>query len=212
MKYTSKSNLLEELKKLPYFEKELIYDLGKNEKTYNLKKSSIDTYISRFLKHKEIVPLKRALYVTTDFYNKNKNNPSYLFYISNILKSPSYISSWTALQYYNLATEVIHTITAVSTKVTRSYKTKIGAFSYQSIKKELFSDFSLIKDGDFEFFIATPAKALFDLLYFKTRQFKNVNFKDIDYLIEELRIDMAEMDEIEKNKFYSIIKNHIKYE
>ena len=212
MKYTSKSNLLEELKKLPYFDKELICDLGENEKTYNLKKSSIDTYISRFFKHKEIISLKRGLYVTTDFYNKHRNDTSYLFYLSNILRTPSYISSWTALQYYNLATEIIHTITAVTTKVTRSYKTKIGAFSYQSIKKDLFSDFVLVKKDDFEFFIATPAKALFDLLYFKTRQFKNIKLNDIEYLIEELRIDMAEMDETEKNKFYSMIKKYIKYE
>lgn len=212
MKYTSKTNLLEELKRFPHFNKELIYDLGKNEKTYNLKKSSVDTYISRFLKHKEIIPLKRGLYITTDFYNKHKNDTSYLFYLSNILRSPSYISSWTALQYYNLATEVIHTITAVTTKVTRSYKTKVAAFSYRSIKKDLFSDFSLIKNGDFEFFIATPAKALFDLLYFKTKQFKNIKIKNIDYLIEELRIDMAEMDETEKNKFYSMLKKYIKYE
>lgn len=212
MKYTSKSNLLEELKKLSYFDKELVYDLGKNEKTYNLKNTTINTYISRFLKHKEIISLKRGLYVTMDFYNKHRNDTSYLFYLSNILRSPSYISSWTALQYYNLATEVIHTMTAVTTKVTRSYKTKIGTFSYQSIKKDLFSDFSIIKNSDFEFFIATPAKALFDLLYFKTKQFKNTKLKDIDYLIEELRIDMAEMEETEKNKFYSMLKKYIKYE
>ena len=212
MKYTSKSNLLEELKKLPYFNKDLIYDLGKNEKTYNLKDSTIDTYISRFLKHKDIISLKRELYVTTDFYDKHRNDTSYLFYLSNILRSPSYVTSWTALQYYNLATEIIHTVTAVTTKITRSYKTKIGAFSYQSIKKDLFSDFSLIKDNNFEFFIATPAKALFDLLYFKTKQFKNIKLNDIDYLIEELRIDITEMDETEKNKFYYMLKKYIKYE
>ena len=212
MKYTSKDNLLEELKTLPYFKKELIYDLGKNEKTHNLTDSTLDTYISRFLKHKDIISLKRGFYVTTNFYNKHRNDTSYLFYLSNILRSPSYITSWTALQYYNLATEVIHTITAVTTKVTRSYKTKIGAFSYQSIKKDFFSDFNLIKNGDFEFFIASPAKSLFDLLYFKTKQFKNIKFTDVDYLIEELRIDMAEMDENEKNKFYSMLKKYIKYE
>lgn len=210
MKYTSKDNLLEELKILPYFKKELIYNLGKNEKTHNLMDSTIDTYISRFLKYKDIISLKRGFYVTADFYNKHRNNTSYLFYLSNILRTPSYISSWTALQYYNLATEIIHTVTAVTTKVTRSYKTKIGAFSYQSIKKDLFSDFSLIKNDDFEFFIATPAKALFDLLYFKTKQFKNLKLNDVDYLVEELRIDMAVMDKTEKNKFYSIIKNHLK--
>jgi len=204
----SKKNLLEELKILPYFNRERVFQLGKNEKNYNLKSSTIDTYISRFLKHKEIISLRRGLYVSTDFYNKNKNNTSYLFYLANIMRKPSYISSWTALQYYNLNTEIIHTVTSVTPKVTRSYKTKIGTFSYQSIKEDLFSDFSLV-EGKFNFFIASPPKALFDLLYFKTRQFKGLKLEDVDLLIEELRIDIGEMNEEEKKKFYLMIRKYI---
>jgi len=211
MKRKSKNNLLEELKSLPYFSKERICQLGKNEKSYNLKDSTLNTYISRFLKDKEIIPLKRGLYVSTHFYNSNKNNLSYSFFLANIIKKPSYISSWTALQYYNLATEIIHTTISVTPKVTRTYKTKIGTFSYQSLKKDLFSNFSLIKDK-FEFFIAPPSKALFDLLYFKTKQFRGIKIKDIDSIINDLRIDINEMDEEEKNKFYSMINNYIHYE
>ncbi|HBY73165.1 MAG TPA: hypothetical protein DEG44_00540 [Candidatus Kerfeldbacteria bacterium] len=211
MKYKAKSNLLEELKNLPCFGKEYIFQLSRNEKNYNLKKSTIDTYISRFLINNEIIPFKRGVYVTTDFYNKHKGSTAYLFYLANILRKPSYISLWTALQYHNLATEVIHTITSVTTKVTRDYRTKIGTFSYQSVKAEMFSDFYLIKD-DFDFFIATPAKALFDLLYFKTRQFKSVKFSDIDPLLSELRIDMEEMDKAEREKFYSMVKKYVPYE
>lgn len=211
MKYKAKSNLLEELKSLPYFNKDRIFTLGKNEKTYNLADNTINTYISRSLKGKDIISLKNGLYISTDFYNKNKSNISYLYFLANIIRRPSYISSWTALQYYNLTTEVIYTITSVTPKVTRDYKTKIGTFSYQSIKRELFSDFSLIKDG-FDFFIASPSKALFDLLYFRTRQLKGLKLKDIDLLIEELRIDINEMDKKEKEKFYSMIKNYIHYE
>jgi predicted transcriptional regulator of viral defense system len=211
MKYRAKNNLLEELKSLPYFNKNYVFQLGKDEKNYNLKNSTINTYISRFLKNKEIISLKRGVYVTTDFYNKHKGDTSYLFYLANILRKPSYVSSWTALQHYNLATEIIHTTTSVTTKVTRDYKTKIGTFSYQSVKENLFSDFSLVK-GDFEFFIATPAKALFDLLYFKTRQFRGVKFKNINLLIEELRININEMKKEEQNKFYSMVKNYMHYE
>ncbi|MFH1533307.1 MAG: hypothetical protein ABID64_00020 [Nitrospirota bacterium] len=218
MKYGVKNNLLEELKSMPYFNKDHVFQLGKDERKYNLKKSTIDTYISRFLKHKEIIPLKREMYVTSDFYNKNKGDISYLFYLANILRRPSCVSSWTALQYYNLATEVIHTITSVTPKVTRNYKTKIGTFSYQSIKESLFSDFSLVKgkpdspaDG-FDFFIASPSKALFDLLYFKTRQFRGIKFEDINLLIEELRINIDEMNEEERKKFYSMTKNYINHE
>ncbi|KKP59624.1 MAG: hypothetical protein UR53_C0001G0124 [Candidatus Magasanikbacteria bacterium GW2011_GWC2_34_16] len=205
MKY--REILIEQLKPLPYFDKKAIYQLSEQ---YGLKNTTVDTYISRSLKRKDIIPLKKGLYVSADFYNKNKNDISYSFYIANILRTPSYISSWTALQYYDLATEAIHITTSITPKITRSYKTKAGNFTYQSIQKELFSNFSLIK-GNFDFFIASPSKALFDLLYFKTRQFRSVRFENIKPLIEDLRIDINEMSEEEQKNLFSMIKNYIHY-
>ncbi|MFA6392088.1 MAG: hypothetical protein WCW66_05080 [Patescibacteria group bacterium] len=210
MKRKSKSNLLEELTSLPYFTKDLICQLGKAENSYSLKDSTIDTYISRFLKEKEIISLKRGLYVSMDFYNSNKDNLSYSFFLANIIKKPSYISSWAALQYYNLSTEIIHTITSITPRVTRNYETKIGTFSYQSVKKNLFSDFSFVKDK-FEFFIASPSKALFDLLYFKTRQFRGIKINDVDSIIEDLRIDISELGEEERKRFYFMINKNIRH-
>ncbi|OGH64736.1 MAG: hypothetical protein A2821_01105 [Candidatus Magasanikbacteria bacterium RIFCSPHIGHO2_01_FULL_41_23] len=75
----------------------------------------------------------------------------------------------------------------------------------------MFSNFSSVK-GKFDFFIASPSKALFDLLYFKTRQFRGVHFEDIKSLIEELRIDIDEMSEEEQKKLFSMIKNYLHYE
>jgi len=206
MKY--KEVIFEQLKVQPYFNKVVIHQLGKQ---YGLKSATVDTYISQSLRRKEIIPLKNGLYVSVDFYNKNKNDIAYSFYLANIIRKPSYISSWTALQYYDLTTEAIHTIIAITPKVTRSYKTKAGSFSYQSIKKELFSDFQLV-GGEFDFFIASPAKALFDLLYFKTRQFRGVKFSDIKGLVSELRIDIDDMDKENQEKFYIMIKKYIRYE
>ena len=200
----SKSNLLEQLKSLPHFGKNTVYQLGKQ---LGLKDSTVNTYISRFLKYKEIIQLKRGYYVSADFFEKNKNDISYSFYLSNVIRTPSYVSSWAALQYYNLATEAIHSITSVTPKVTREYQTKVGNFSYQSIKKDLFSDYSLTK-GKFNFFIASPSKALFDLLYFRTNQFRGVTSGNIKMLVEELRIDIDEMDKNEQKKFYSMIKTY----
>ena len=157
------------------------------------------------MRHKEILQLKRGLYVSADFFAKNKNDISYSFYLANILRTPSYVSSWTALQYYNLTTEAIRSVTSVTQKVTRDYETRAGTFSYQSIKKDLFSDYSLEK-GKFDFYIASPSKALFDLLYFRTNQFRGVEFGDIKKMVEELRIDINEMDKSERNKFYEKVK------
>lgn len=222
----SKKNLLEQLKSLPYFSKDSLYQLGKQ---LGLADTTVDTYISRFLKHKEIFQLKKGLYISDDFFSKNRSNIAYPFYLSNIIRTPSYISSWSALQFYNLTTEAIYSITSVTPKVTRSYKTKAGIFTYQSIKEELFSGFSLMQEesasfvspalsaeklvgrqsGELDFYIASPAKALFDLLYFRTHQFRGVRSKDARALVEELRIDVDEMDKKERAKFYTMIKKYL---
>ncbi|MBU1164011.1 hypothetical protein KKA15_00435 [Patescibacteria group bacterium] len=214
----SKKNLLEQLKSLPYFNKNTVYQLGKQ---LGLKDSTVDTYISRFLKYKEILQLKNGLYVSANFFEKNRTDVSYSFYLANIIRTPSYVSSWAALQYYDLTTEAIHAITSVTPKVTRNYQTKAGNFVYQSIKKDLFSGFSLAKGtpdspalsadrpaGGFDFYIASPSKALFDLLYFKTCQFRVIKIEKIKALIEELRIDIDEMDKAEQKKLYSMINKY----
>ena len=200
----SKNNLLEQLKSLPHFGKKTVYQLGKQ---LGLKDGTVDTYISRFLKYKEIIWLNKGLYISSDFFEKNKNDISYSFYLANIIRTPSYVSSWAALQYYNLTTEAIHSITSITPKVTRDFETKAGNFTYQSIKKDLFSDFSLTK-GKFDFYIASPSKALFDLLYFRTHQFHAVKPENINALIEELRIDIDEMNKEEQVKFYEMIKKY----
>jgi len=200
----SKSNLLEQLKSLPHFSKNTVFQLGKQ---LGLKDSTVNVYISRFLKYKDIYRLKNGLYVSADFFEKNRNDISYSFYLANVIRTPSYISSWAALQYYNLATEAIHSITSVTLKVTKEYQTKAGNFSYQSISKDFFTDFSLAK-GKFDFYIASPSKALFDLLYLRTRQFNGLDIEKIKTMIAELRIDIDEVEKSEQDKFYSMINKY----
>src|SRR3989344_3193830 len=118
------------------------------------------------------------------------------------------MSSWAALQFYNPASEAIRTLTSVTSKVTRGYETKAGTFSYQSINRNLFSDYSLVK-GKFDFYIASPSKALFDLLYFRTHQFRSVRFGDIAKMVEELRVDIDEMDEEDRKRFYEKVKEYL---
>ena len=131
----SKKNLLEQLKPLPHFGKKTVYQLGKQ---LELKDSTVNTYISRFLKYKEIYRFKNGLYVSADFFEKNKNDVSYSFYLANVIRTPSYVSSWAALQYYNLATEAIHSITSVTPKVTRTIRQESAPFPISRSKKNSF--------------------------------------------------------------------------
>lgn len=203
MKY--REILIDQLKSLPYFSKETIVSLSRQ---YGLKGTTVDVYISRSLARKDIISLKKGVYVTADFYNQHAGDISYTFYLANILRTPSYVSSWSALQYYELTTEAIGTVASVTPKITRVYNNRAGSFSYQSIKKDLFSGFNTI-NGKFNFFIATPAKALFDLLYFKTKQFSGVDIKMVDALVDTLRIDMDEMETKERDALYAMVKKYL---
>lgn len=200
----SKKNLLEELNGLPYFDKNTVIQLGRHA---GLKDATVDTYISRFLKSKDIYHLKKGLYISAEFLNKNKGDISYSFYLANVIRKPSYVSSWAALQYYGLTTEAIHSITSVTRRGTAAHETRAGNFSYQSIQKDLFSSITLVR-GKFDFFIASPAKALFDLLYFRTRQLRGISREEIDRMIEDLRIDIDEMSREELENFYTMIQKY----
>jgi len=206
MKY--REVIIEQFKNQPYFTKESFVQISRE---YDIKDSTISSYLVRSVARKDIIQLKRGFYVTNDFYNNNKNDISYIFYLANVLRGPSYVSSWAALQYYNLTTEIINTVTSVSEKITRDYITKINTFSYHSINKKLFSDFILVK-RKFEFFIASPSKALFDLLYFKTNQLRGIKLEEINNIIEDLRIDIDEMEPDEKKKFYKLTKKYLNNE
>lgn len=201
----SSSNLLEGLKTMPYLSKDSVQQLGTQ---LELSEGTIDNYISRYFKRRQLHKLKRGFYVSADFLEKHGLDTSYVFYLANVLRTPSYVSSWTALQYYDLTTEAILTVTSVTPKITRTYQTKAGTFIYQSINREFFTDFSLVK-GTFEFFIASPSKALFDLLYFRTHQFRGTSRDKVMALVEELRIDFDEMNDSEQKKFHAMLTPYI---
>ncbi|KKW32575.1 MAG: hypothetical protein UY77_C0019G0024 [Candidatus Uhrbacteria bacterium GW2011_GWA2_53_10] len=201
----SSANLLEGIKRMPYLSKDSVQQLGTQ---LDLNEGTINSYISRYFKRRQLHKLKRGFYVSADFLDRHGLETSYVFYLANVLRTPSYVSSWTALQYYDLTTEAIATITSVTPKITRTYQTKAGTFIYQSINKELFTDFSLVK-GTFEFFIASPSKALFDLLYFRTHQFRKVSRESIMGMIEELRIEFDEMDNAEQKKFHASLTPYL---
>lgn len=197
-----REKLLNLVKDFPHFNKKTIKELCLK---HNLSLATADSYIHKSIKNNEIIPLKNGVYVTKKFYDENIEDIGYIFYLANQLRKPSYISSWIALDYYNMTTNVINTITSITTKTTRDYSNEAGNFIYNSIKNELFKGFSLIESRlGFKYLIASPAKALFDLIYLSTNQFKTPEPK----ILKRLRIDTNEMNKKEKNKFKKLLKEN----
>lgn len=111
-----------------------------------------------------------------------------LFFISNRIYQPSYISLQSALRWHDLIPEGVFTITAVCTRKTNRFATPYGNFSYRQLRPKLFFGYRLIPYQKFHIKIAEPEKALLDLLYLNPHLSSQGHF-------EELRLNRNEIKE-----------------
>jgi predicted transcriptional regulator of viral defense system len=142
--------------------------------------------LSRWVESGKLIQIRRGLYALSERYRKTEPHP---FYIANQIRRASYVSLQSALEHYGLIPEYVPTVTSVTTGRPQTFKTPLGNYIYRHIKKELFFDYTLeqLTAGQ-SVFIASPEKALLDLLYLTPKS------GDTAYL-EELRLqNMNNMD------------------
>jgi predicted transcriptional regulator of viral defense system len=156
---------------LPVIETEHLF-VGK------LSPEAIEVQISRWEKTGKLVQLKRGIYLLSKSYRKIE---LYEPYVASILKRPSYLSLEKALEYHGMIPEAVPVYTSVTTKRPAKFITKLGTFDYRHIRESLFWGYNSVSVNKQTAFIASPEKALLDLLYLKKAR------TSLDYL-EELRL------------------------
>lgn len=137
-----------------------------------------------------IIRLKRGLYVANPKHS-GKTLSSEL--IANHLYTPSYISMSTALRYYGLIPEAVYVHQSMTVKHSRSFQTPVGYYDYKHISKEAFpiGVRSMYKDN-YAFLIASPEKALCDLIANSSKVILRY-MKDVEaYLEQDIRMDLDE--------------------
>ena len=150
-------------------------------------------------KHDEIIRLKRGLYVVNpDITGKTLSTEL----MANHIYAPSYVSMSTALRYYGLIPETVYETQSMTIKHARSFDTPYGRFTYTSISREAFHiGVRSISNGEFAFMIATPEKALCDLIantpHVNLRFMKEASI----YLEEDLRLDMEQFVRMDPDNF-----------
>ena len=75
--------------------------------------------ISELLKSKELISIRRGLYITGPEMDLPTPEP---FLIANHLRGPSYVSLESALSYWNMIPERAYEISSVSIKTSKIYK------------------------------------------------------------------------------------------
>jgi predicted transcriptional regulator of viral defense system len=78
----------------------------------------------------------------------------------------SYVSLQSALRYYDLIPDIVPVTTSITTGRPTQWKTPLGHYSFRHIKTRLFFGYRLIDLGsNQQAFVATPEKALLDLVH-----------------------------------------------
>lgn len=110
-----------------------------------------------------------------------------LFFISNHIYQPSYISLETAMSYYGFIPEGVFKVTAISTLKTKSFQTVIGNFGYQNIKPSLYFGYLMAPFGSFYFKIAAPEKTILDFLYLHPEMADESHFYELRLNLQEIK-------------------------
>ena len=119
--------------------------------------------LTRWKNSGRIYQLRRGLYALAPPYQKVKPHP---FVVANRLVRASYVSCQSALTFYDLIPEIVPKTISVTGGRPGHWETPLGEFHYHHVKPTLLRGYRLtdLERGQ-QAFVATPEKALLDLVY-----------------------------------------------
>lgn len=164
---------LNTISKLYFGFEDLVRALGISE-------SSARVSASRYVHQGALVRVKKNLYVLRQVWNAATREQK--FVLANIGQTPSYISLLTALDYYEISSQMQRDfVESIAVKRTREIPVNGHIFRYSKIAANLYFGFQK-KNG---FFIATPEKAFLDAIYLMTYG---------RYALDTSALDMAKLN------------------
>lgn len=160
--------------------------------------------IAQLEKAGEIIRLRRNLFVVNP---QETNQPLSSGLIANHLLAPSYVSMQTALRYYGLIPEAVYTVQSMTFKAAKEFNTPVGNFCYYHISREAYPiGITQIKERNGVYIMATPEKALCDLI----ANLPGINLRyrkeALEFLEENLRFDMDRFSQLNPEIFSEYAK------
>lgn len=148
--------------------------------------------LSRMVKNGDYIRIVKGLYET------DPSTPGYL--LAGSIYGPSYLSFEFALAYHGLIPEAVYTFTSATygKKKKKKFETPFGNFTYRDVPRDAYPlGVEVVQEGDYSFWIASPEKAICDVLYTKSPVANQKEFQNL--LFENMRIDEQEFDRLRYN-------------
>jgi predicted transcriptional regulator of viral defense system len=157
--------------------------------------ANVHLQLSRWTKSGRITKLRRGLYALAPPYQKIKPHP---YLIANHLQRASYVSGQTALAFYGLIPETVYGTLSVTAGRPEHLKTPLGDFEFHHIQPDLLRGYRMTDLVDQQALVATPEKALLDLVYLQPGG-------DSEIYLRELRLQNLDQINIDRLRMQSDI-------
>lgn len=141
----------------------------------------------------EIIRLRPGLFLLAPEIRKTHPHP---FVVAAILHSPSHVSLESALAHHGLIPEAVFQVSSVTSSRSRMFKTPVGVFSFVRVPaaNPRAGVQALKVDGRSWAFVATPLRAIADLIY--TRKDVWWEKDGLAFLTESMRIERDDLEGI----------------
>lgn len=154
--------------------------------------ADVQRQLSRWVQAERLYQLRRGLYALAPPYQKAMPHP---FLVANRLMPGSYVSLQSALAHYGLIPEYVPVTTSVTSGRPGRWETPLGSYEFRHVQPDFLRGFRRTPLGAREeAFVATPEKALLDLVYLEPAG-------DSPEYLSELRLQHLEgvdLDELQR--------------
>jgi predicted transcriptional regulator of viral defense system len=125
--------------------------------------ANVHRQLSRWVRAGRLHQLRRGLYAVAPPFERVRPHP---FLVANRLVPGSYVSLQSALAHFSLIPESVPATTSVTIGRPGRWDTPLGTYLFRHIQPDFLAGFRRVTlTGRMEAFLATPEKALLDLVY-----------------------------------------------
>jgi hypothetical protein len=119
--------------------------------------------LSRWVKAQRLLQLRRGLYALAPAWRKVEPHP---FLVANRMQRGSYVSLQSALAHHGVIPEHVPVVTSVGPGRPETVRNSLGAFQFNHLAGKLLFGYFRVEVAPRQFaFVASPEKALLDLVY-----------------------------------------------
>lgn len=149
----------------------------------------------------EVLRLRPGLFMLAREFRKSEAHP---FAVAAALHYPSHVSLESALAFHGLIPEAVYQVSSVTESRSREFRTPLGVFTFQRVpaRSPLAGTETVQVDGVFWVFVATPLRAIADLVYLN----RTVSWETDGsaFLTESMRIEKDDLRTISFRVFDAV--------